>query len=106
MMGGFKVGGDMNTMVPEQRVLAILTNQGPRTKEEILQSCGDITAAELQQYEQTIEKLADEGKLYRAHEDRWRGTGIPENPANNPVVFLTEEWYGKFKDNPAYAFYR
>jgi hypothetical protein len=104
MMGDFKVG-DINAMTPEQKVLDILAKHGPRTKEEILQFCGDIPA-ELPQYEQAIEKLADEGKLYRAHEDRWSGTGKPENPANNPVVFLTEEWYEKCKSNPAYAFYQ
>jgi hypothetical protein len=95
-------------MTLEQRILDVLERHGPRTKEEVIR---DITAAELQpcdqveQYGQAIEQLADDGKLYRAYENRWAGIGNPDDSTNNPLAFFTRTWYEKSKDNSAYAFY-
>jgi hypothetical protein len=90
-------------MTLEERVLDICRRHGPRTKEEILQSCG-CDPAEEQQCGEVIEKLAYEGVLFRAYEDRWQGKGKQEILADKSLAFLTREWYEKCRGNPAYTF--
>jgi hypothetical protein len=92
-------------MSSEEKVLDILTRHGPRTKEEIVQDCKTTTKEEKEHYEQAIEKLCDDGTLYRVYEDRYKGIGNPSDSTNNPIVFLTREWYARCKDNSAYTFF-